>query len=103
MPRFPALLSQLKDRYDLLVLDTAPLTAVADARLAARAADVAVLCVRWGRTPVPLARAAAKILAATGTGVAGAVLTRVDTRTQAGYGFEGSSKYYAQHGKYYFE
>ena len=101
--RFGALLDRLRQDYDLIVLDTAPLTAVADTRLAVRAADVAVLFVRWKETPVPLVRAAAKVLAETGTKLAGAVLTRVDLRAQAGYGYEGSSRYYTRHGKYYFD
>ena len=101
--RFSALLDRLRQDYDLIVMDTAPLTAVADTRLAVRAADAAVLFVRWKETPVPLVKAAAKVLAETGTQVAGAVLTRVDLRAQAGYGYEGSSRYYTRHGKYYFD
>lgn len=101
--RFSALMDRLREDYDLIVLDTAPLTAVADTRLAVRAADAAVLFVRWKETPVPLVKAAAKVLAETGTTLAGAVLTRVDLRAQAGYGYEGSSKYYTRHGKYYFD
>jgi capsular exopolysaccharide synthesis family protein len=101
--RFPALLGRLREAYDLVVLDTAPLTAVAETRLAVQAADATILCVRWKETPAALARSAAKVLAETSTPLVGAVLTRVDQRAQAGYGYEGSGRYYSQHGKYYFD
>ena len=101
--RFKSLLEKLREGYDLVVLDTAPLTAVADTRLAVRAADAAVLFVRWKETPVPLVKSAAKVLAETGTPLTGAVLTRVDLRAQSGYTYEGSDRYYTTHGKYYFD
>ena len=102
-PRFAALLNRLREKYDLVLLDTAPLTAVADTRAVVDAADVVVQCVRWKKTPVNVAKAARKILAGLKTPLAGAVLTQVDMRAQGGYGYEGSYKYYAQHGKYYFD
>ena len=101
--RFAGLMAKLRTRYDLIVLDTAPLTAVADTRLAVASADAALLFVRWKETPVPLAKSAAKVLAETKTPLVGAVLTRIDGRAQAGYAYEGSDAYYAQHGKYYFD
>lgn len=101
--RFQAFLSQLRTKYDLILLDTPPLTAVADARLIAQAADRVVQVVRWKSTPANVAQSARKILDEVKTPVAGALLTQVDMRAQAGYGYEGSYRYYAQHGKYYFD
>ena len=101
--RFAGLMAKLRTRYDLIVLDTAPLTAVADTRLAVASADAAILFVRWKETPVPLAKSAAKVIGETKTPLVGAVLTRIDGRAQAGYAYEGSDAYYAQHGKYYFD
>ena len=101
--RFAGLMAKLRTRYDLIVMDTAPLTAVADTRLAVASADAALLFVRWKETPVPLAKSAAKVIGETKTPLVGAVLTRIDGRAQAGYAYEGSDAYYAQHGKYYFD
>ncbi|WOI52890.1 polysaccharide biosynthesis tyrosine autokinase [Parvularcula sp. LCG005] len=101
--RFAALLDRLREQYDAIILDTAPLTAVADSRMVVDAADRAVFCVRWKSTPVTLAKSARKILGSLKTPLAGTVLTQVDMRAQGGYGYEGSYKYYAQHGKYYFD
>ncbi|MEM9421294.1 MAG: polysaccharide biosynthesis tyrosine autokinase [Pseudomonadota bacterium] len=101
--RFDALLGKLRDKYDLVLLDTAPLTAVADTRRVVDTADLAVQFVAWKKTPLAVAKTARKILADLGTPLAGVVLTQVDMRAQSGYGYEGSYKYYAQHGKYYFD
>lgn len=101
--RFEALLSQLRTKFDLIILDTAPLTAVADTRSVVAAADKVIQFVKWKETPANLARSANKILSGLETELVGAVLTQVDMRTQGGFGFEGSYRYYAQHGKYYFD
>ena len=101
--RFEALLSQLRTKFDLIILDTAPLTAVADTRAVVAAADNVVQFVKWKETPVNLARSANKILVDLEADIVGAVLTQVDMRAQAGYGYEGSYRYYAQHGKYYYD
>lgn len=101
--RFEALLSQMRSKFDLIILDTAPLTAVADTRTVVSMADFAVQFVKWKETPVAVARTANRILRELDTQIAGAVLTQVDMQAQAGYGYEGSYRYYAQHGKYYFD
>ncbi len=98
---FARVLASLRERFDVIILDTPPLTAVADARSVVEAADLVIQCVRWKETPVAVARSARKILADLDTPLGGALLTQVDMRRQAGYGYEGSYKYYAQHGTYY--
>ena len=98
---FDGLLSKLKTKYDLIILDTAPVTAVADTRTIISAADVALLAVRWRTTPVKIARSAIKILDELPTPVKGAILTQVNARSQTQYGYEGSYAYYNSHSKYY--
>lgn len=102
-PRFARLLAHLQTKYDLILIDTAPLTAVADSRTVVNSADLAVLFVKWKSTPRQVARLGRKILSTLKTPVLGVVLTQVDMRAQAGYGYQGSSRYYAQNGKYYFD
>ena len=101
--RFRTLLDQLREKFDLIILDTAPLTAIADTRSVVAAADKAIQFVKWKETPVNVARSANRILRELDTEVIGGVLTQVDMKAQAGYGFEGSYRYYAQYGKYYFD
>lgn len=77
------LLAACRTRFDLVILDTAPLLAVADARLIAPSVDRALLVVRWGTTGRALAaRALADARELEGK-LVGAVLNRVDTRKAA--------------------
>ncbi len=100
-PAFDALLAKLKSHYDLVILDTPPITAVADTRTIISVADAVLMVVRWRETPIKIARAARKILASLSTPILGAVLTQVNAREQSQYGYEGSSAYYTENAKYY--
>lgn len=48
--RFIDIMNDLRDRYDLVVLDTPPVLAVTDARLLSRVSDTIVYLVRWNGT-----------------------------------------------------
>ncbi|WP_306251543.1 polysaccharide biosynthesis tyrosine autokinase [Parvularcula sp. IMCC14364] len=98
---FDSLISKLKTKYDLIILDTAPVTAVADTRTIINSADSTLLIVRWRSTSSKIARSAATILSKLPTPVHGAVLTQVDAKSQTQYGYEGSAAYYSSYKKYY--
>ncbi len=83
------LLAAARERFDLVLIDTAPLVAVADARLIAPLVDQAVLVVRWSDTPRDLAAATLAGARELEGKLAGAVLNRVDLRKEARYGRSG--------------
>jgi uncharacterized protein involved in exopolysaccharide biosynthesis/Mrp family chromosome partitioning ATPase len=93
-------LEELRKRYDVIVIDAAPLLATADARALATHADEVVLAVRWLKTPRRAVRATLKALAGLGITPAGAVLTRVDLRRQARMGDGSRYSYGAQYISY---
>ncbi|HUZ62505.1 MAG TPA: AAA family ATPase [Acetobacteraceae bacterium] len=95
-----ALLKQLQDAYDLVLLDAPPALAMADARIVAHLADATVLCIRWRDTPRRVAQDALDKLAEAGVQVAGAVLTRVDARAHVRSGFVDSEVYHPRYGGY---
>lgn len=70
------LLDVCRARYDLVVIDTAPVGVITDAGIAARLADEVVFVVRWGRTPGSAAREALRVLRGVGVEPAGVVLTQ---------------------------
>jgi capsular exopolysaccharide synthesis family protein len=86
--RLRRLLKGLAKGYDLVLVDSAPILAVFETRIASRLADEVVLLIRWGKTPVEAARAALKELRAANAHVAGAVLTIVDPRKQHLHGYD---------------
>lgn len=96
----PGLLAGLRQRYDVIVIDAAPLLATADARALATHADAVVLAVRWFKTARRAVRATLKALASLGIRPAGAVLTRVDLRRQARMGDGSRYSYGAQYMSY---
>lgn len=82
-----ALLARLRDKFDVVVVDTPPALAVSDARALARSADGVVLVVRAGRTGAALAAEAEGLLRSDGARVLGAVLNSWDPRQGGSRGY----------------
>lgn len=79
------LLRELHARYDVVVLDTPPVLAAADAEILAAQADAVLVVVRAGQTERQSARYAIQQLRAIGARIVGAVLNDPDQKI-AGYG-----------------
>jgi polysaccharide biosynthesis transport protein len=83
------LLRRLKHRWDVLLIDTPPLMAVADARLLVSNVDATVLLVRWASTRREQAISTLNQLIGAQANVAGVALTMVDVKRHASYGNAG--------------
>jgi polysaccharide biosynthesis transport protein len=90
----------LAEQFDLVFLDTPPLMAVTDARVAARLADYIIFLVRWEQTARELAVNALKLLRDTNKNV-GVVLSQVNVRRHARYGYGDYGTYYSKYRNYY--
>jgi len=95
------LLAELRARYDIVLLDTAPVIPVSDTRILAPKADVVVFLVQWRRVPRKAVEAAFAMLNSVGADIAGVALTLVDAREQAKYGYGDAGYYYRSYRKYY--
>ncbi len=95
------LLTTLARKYDLVILDSAPLMAVSDTLFLARLADKTVLVVRWVRTRRETARSALNKLFDAKSDVAGVLLSMVDVKGHAQYGFSDSGAFHGKLNKYY--
>lgn len=73
-----ALVAKLAREFDLVVLDTAPALALAEARAVAAMADGVLLVARWRKTPVDATRVAHELLLRAGARVTVGALTMVD-------------------------
>lgn len=98
---FRDVLEHLRDKYDLIVLDTPPVLAVSDALILSHSADTTMFLVRWGRTARPVVTGALKSFRQHGGHLAGVVLSRVDFRRHATYGYGDSGYYYGHYGRHY--
>jgi capsular exopolysaccharide synthesis family protein len=76
------LLAALRGSFDLVLVDSAPLAAVADAKLLAGLVDTVLFAVRYGDTRRDFCRACLDGLTESGATIAGVVLTQVDLRDQ---------------------
>jgi capsular exopolysaccharide synthesis family protein len=95
------MLAELRARYDLVILDTAPVLPVADTRVLAPKTDLVVFLARWRRTPEPAIEAAFRLLDVPNTRIAGLALTLVDMKQQSKYGYGDPGYYYTEYKKYY--
>ena len=102
MEALDRLLSDLRKRYDIILLDTAPVLPVAETRVLAQKADVVALLVRWRHTPLKAAQRATELLKEAGVTFAGAALTQVDMTAQTRYGY-GDTEYYFNTYKTYYQ
>lgn len=93
-------LEEVRERFDLVLLDAAPVLFLADARSLAQKADATLLLTRWRETPKGAANDALRELAAVGANIAGVALTQVDIRQdrQSQYG---RSSYYQKYRGYF--
>ena len=96
------LLEGLRETYDLVVIDSPPVSPVSDAKVLGRLADTTVFVVHWDSTPRELAARAVRELRQAGIRIAGVSLAQVNLKKQArvyygGYGM----RYYRKYANYY--
>jgi polysaccharide biosynthesis transport protein len=100
--RMDELLADLRSRFDLIILDSPPVLAAADARILAQKADATVMVVQWAKTRRESVRLALRQLTGTaGVRLAGVLLSQVDASKHAQYSYGDSGAYAGPLGKYY--
>ncbi len=99
--RFRQLLRGLMERYDMVILDSAPVLAVADTRVLATLAEQTLFVVRWASTSHRVAASALRQLFEAGAQVAGVALMAVDVKAHAKDGFSDSVLYAGRLREYY--
>lgn len=100
-PETDEVLRELCEQFDYVLLDAPPILGVADARILAGKADRVLYLVQWNKTPLRAAQSAVDILHECGANVVGALLTKVNVKGQARYGYGDSSDYYGYFKNYY--
>lgn len=93
-PRMEALLRALRETYDLVILDSPPVLAVADALVLMAGVDAVTYLIRWEKTERAKALAGLKMATEAGANIAGVVLTRVNVAKYAKYDDAESGLYF---------
>jgi capsular exopolysaccharide synthesis family protein len=91
--RFSHFIDEMRQRYDLIVLDTPPVLAVSDPRIIARNADAIIYAVRWGVTPAATVQDGAGQFAGDDMANIGFVMTRVNMKKVMQYSYGGRYSY----------
>jgi len=95
------LFKTLAERFDYVIIDTPPILGIADARILCAKADRVLYIAEWNKTPIRAAQSAMDILQECGANVAGALLSKVNVKQQARYGYGDSSDYFQYYRDYY--
>jgi capsular exopolysaccharide synthesis family protein len=94
------LLGELRRRFDVVLIDTAPVLGIAETRTIAAAADSTLMLARWRKTSIKAVDTAIELLLAAQVRLHGVVLTIVDVRKHASTGYDDYS-YQAKFTQYY--
>ncbi len=95
------LLEYLRERYDVIIIDSPPVMVASDAMILSKKVDTSVFIVRWSDTKREAVRNALKKLKASGATFAGVLLTLVDVEKHSLYNY-GDSGYYSGRLKNYY-
>jgi succinoglycan biosynthesis transport protein ExoP len=88
-----AILDQLREHYDMVIVDAPPIIPLVDGRMLAEYADHIVLAAHWDRTPQDVLARAVAHLAYVQDRVIGTVLTQVDLRQAGLYDYQYNAAY----------
>jgi polysaccharide biosynthesis transport protein len=100
-PAMKSFIQDLRDRFDVIVLDTAPVLLVTETRTVVNLADVCVLLVRWRKTTKRAVSTSLKLINSSGATLAGVALTQVDLSKTLNLSDSDPSSYYNAYKKYY--
>jgi capsular exopolysaccharide synthesis family protein len=95
------LLEELNKRFDFIVIDSPPVMATTDARILCQQVDATVAVIHWGKTRRAVVRNTLRQLLGARARLAGSLLSMVDVRKHAKYGYGDSGAYTGDLEKYY--
>lgn len=93
--RFSNMVAMLRDKFDVIIIDTPPLLAVSDPGAVAGIVDGVVLTMRLRRNVKPLAARAKSILESVGANLLGVVINGVSSEAGYGYNYDYNDYRYA--------
>ena len=99
--RFPKLLTELREYYDYILIDSPPVLSVPDARLISTHSDANIYIVKWNKTTRAQVEQGLDMISSIGVKTIGLVLNQIGTNKTKTYGYTGSYGYDTSGSKYY--
>lgn len=97
--KFKTLVTSLAEKYDRIIIDSAPVTAVSDSLILATLADSLIYVVKADATPATLIVKAITQLQRSNIHLTGVVLNKLDMKRQSAYGGDGYYGAYYSYGE----
>ncbi len=102
--RFHHFMTQAREKYDVVIIDTPPVLVVPDARVIAKSVDAILYSVLWDKTTKSQVAEGLNQLSMLGLGVSGLVLDHIDPKRMKRYGYGGKyGSYYGAYTKGYYD
>jgi polysaccharide biosynthesis transport protein len=98
---FSKLITELREDYDYILIDTPPVLAVPDARIIGALSDANIYIVEWNKTTRAQVDQGLDMLLSVGIKITGLVLNQIDPYKIKTYGYESQYGYEAYKSKYY--
>jgi polysaccharide biosynthesis transport protein len=95
------LLQDVREHFDLILLDAPPVEAMPEARVAATLADATLMCVRWRSTQTKTLNNTLEVLHEAHAKIIGTVLTRVDPSVHLRSGYADAGVYHRRYKAYF--
>ena len=100
--RFSKLLTEFREHYDYIIIDSPPVLVVPDARLIGTISDANIYIVKWNKSTRAQVDQGLDMLSSIGVNTIGLVLNQIDTRKAKTYDYTGSYGY-GEYGSEYYE
>ncbi|MDV7339293.1 polysaccharide biosynthesis tyrosine autokinase [Terasakiella sp. A23] len=94
-------LNELRKHFDMIVLDCPPVLAVSDAKIVGQLTDKMLYGVKWDSTPRGLVQTGLRAAKEAKIDLAGVVMTQVNVKKHAKYGYGDYGYYYGKYKDYY--
>nr|WP_171048949.1 polysaccharide biosynthesis tyrosine autokinase [Sulfitobacter sp. BSw21498] len=101
--RFKAFISEMRDQYDFIIIDTPPVLVVPDARIISQNADAILFSVKWDSTNKGLVEESMRFFHNSNQRITGLVLSQIDEKGMKRYGYGGEYGAYGSYGKGYYD
>lgn len=95
------LIAGLREGFDIIIIDSAPVLGVAETRMVSRLSDKTLVIARWRRTPEKAVRTTLDLLAQGGGKVGGVALSLVNIKEFASAGLTDAFGYHKKFKGYY--
>jgi capsular exopolysaccharide synthesis family protein len=99
-PKFAESLARWRAEYDFILIDSPPVLPISDARILVPLTDYCVFVTHWRKTRWNVALHALQLLRDSGAQLAGIVVSKVDVKKAASYGFGDSAAYGSAYRRY---